>query len=257
HAHGERARARPRASETCSGSGIWRASSIGPHLRVRDSRARGVRCSTGPSRPASGAGPSRPASDTGAGPERSGGGMKLSAGRGPDTIARMPVSVSAPRGLGGLVRPLRLLIARVLRRERRRAGEIAVVLTDDALLRQINRDWRGIDRATDVISFAYDEREPDAHRLPVRGDLLVSLDRVRDQARRYRVSPGRELARLVTHGTLHLCGHDHARPAERSRMRARESAALRVASASVRELDRGLAGRDGARPRRPRRSAAG
>jgi len=169
----------------------------------------------------------------------------------------MPVSVSAPRGLGGLVRPLRILIDRVLRGERRRPGEIAVVLADDALLRQINRDWRGIDRATDVISFAYDEREPDARRLPVRGDLLVSLDRVREQARRYRVTMGAELARLVAHGTLHLCGHDHARPMERTRMRARESAALRGASASVRELDRGLAGQDRARAGRPRRGSAG
>jgi len=171
----------------------------------------------------------------------------------------MPVSVSAPRGLGGLVRPLRALIARVLRGERRRVGEIAVVLADDALLRQINRDWRGIDRATDVISFAYDEREPDAPRLPVRGDLLVSLDRVRDQARRYRVTPGAELARLVAHGTLHLCGHDHARLAERTRMRARENAVLRRASANanVRELDRGLGGGERGRASRARRTSAG
>ena len=154
----------------------------------------------------------------------------------------MPVSVLAPRGLRSLSRPLRALVASVLRLERRRAGEIAVVLADDALLRRTNRDWRGIDRATDVISFAYDEHEADAATRPVRGDLLVSLDRVRDQARRYRVTAGAELARLVAHGTLHLCGHDHARLAERRRMRARETAALRAARARVRELDLGLAG---------------
>jgi probable rRNA maturation factor len=153
----------------------------------------------------------------------------------------MPVSVLAPRGFSGLARPLRALVAGVLRQERRRPGEIAVVLAGDALLRQTNRDWRGIDRATDVISFAYDEHEPDAASRPVRGDLLVSLDRVRDQARRYRVTPGAELARLVAHGTLHLCGHDHARPAERRRMRAREDAALRAVRARISELDRGLA----------------
>jgi len=154
----------------------------------------------------------------------------------------MAVSILAPRALAGLGPPLRALVGDVLRREGRRAGEIAVVLAGDELLRRTNRDWRGIDRATDVISFAYDEHEPDAAALPVRGDLLVSMDRVRDQARRYRVSPGAELARLVAHGTLHLCGHDHARPAERRHMRAREDAALRAVRARVRALDRGLAG---------------
>ena len=164
----------------------------------------------------------------------------------------MPVSIIAPRGLASLARPLRALVAAVLRREQRRAGEIAVVLADDERLRGTNRDWRGIDRATDVLSFAYDEHEPDAATRPVRGDLLVSMDRVRDQARRFRVTPGAELARLVAHGTLHLCGHDHVRAGERRLMRAREALALRGASACVRALDRGLGA-----PASARRRAAG
>lgn len=153
----------------------------------------------------------------------------------------MAVSVTAPRGLARLRPALRALLLRVLAGEGRRPGEVAIVLADDRLLRQINRDWRAIDRATDVISFAYDEREPDAATRPVRGDLFISLDRVRDQAKRYRVTPGAELARLVVHGTLHLCGHDHARAEERRRMRAREDAALRGARAQARALDRLLA----------------
>jgi len=158
-----------------------------------------------------------------------------------DTIANMAISVTAPRGLAGVAGPLRALIRRVLETEGRRIGEIGVVLADDALLRQLNRDWRGIDRATDVISFAYDEHEADASGRPVRGDLALSLDRMREQARRYRVTAGAELARLVTHGTLHLCGHDHAKPAERAAMRARETRILRATDAPVRALDRVLA----------------
>jgi probable rRNA maturation factor len=157
----------------------------------------------------------------------------------------MAVSVTAPRGLARLQPALRALLLRVLKGEGRRPGEVAIVLADDQLLRQINRDWRAIDRATDVISFAYDEREPDAATRPVRGDLFISLDRVRDQAKRYRVTPGAELARLVVHGTLHLCGHDHARAEERRRMRAREDAALRGARAQARALDRLLAAAGG------------
>ena len=152
----------------------------------------------------------------------------------------MPVTVTTPRGLNRLAPPLRTLVAQVLRGEGRRVGEIAVVLSDDALLRQINHDWRGIDRATDVISFAYDEREPDAAAREVRGDVLVSLDRVREQAKRYRVTSGAELARLVVHGALHLCGHDHARAAERKRMRTREQALLREARGAVRALEGAL-----------------
>jgi probable rRNA maturation factor len=72
----------------------------------------------------------------------------------------------------------------------------------------------------------YDEHERDAATRPVCGDVLISLDRTAAQAKRYRVTPGRELARLVVHGALHLCGHDHRRAGERARMRAREDAAL-------------------------------
>ena len=173
---------------------------------------------------------------------------RLSADRGAGDNAFMPVSVTTPRGLGRTARPLRQLVAQVLRAEGRRVGEIALVLSDDVLLRQINCDWRGIDRATDVISFAYDEHEPDDSTRPVRGDLLVSLDRVRKQARRYRITPGAELARLVVHGALHLCGHDHTRAGARVRMRRREASALRTARGPVRALEQSL-GRSAVRSR--------
>ena len=149
----------------------------------------------------------------------------------------MAISLTAPASHARLAVPLRAVVRAVLAREKRRAGEIAIVLTGDAELRELNRRWRRIDRATDVISFAYDEHEPDAAKRPVAGDLVVSMDRVAEQARRYRVTPGTELARLVVHGTLHLCGHDHAKAGERVRMRAREDGALRVVKALAKRLD--------------------
>lgn len=149
----------------------------------------------------------------------------------------MPISVTTPRGLNRLAAPLRALVQQVLKGESRRVGEIAVVLDDDDLLRQINCDWRGIDRATDVISFAYDEREPDAGTRPVRGDLLVSMDRVFEQAVRFRVTPGTELARLIVHGALHLCGHDHMKAVERKLMRVREEGMVKRARPSARAID--------------------
>ena len=71
-------------------------------------------------------------------------------------------------------------------------------------------------------------------------DLVISLDRARDQARRFRVSEGAELARLVIHGALHLAGLDHRRPVERRRMRARENAVLKSQRTSVQALERAL-----------------
>src|SRR5207249_9047081 len=75
----------------------------------------------------------------------------------------------------------------------------------------------------------------------VSGDLVISLDRVIEQARRYRVTRGRELARLAVHGTLHLAGLDHQRTAELPGMRRREDHALKSAAPAVRALDRVLA----------------
>jgi len=148
----------------------------------------------------------------------------------------MPVSVASPRGLTGVAAPLRVAVRAALALEGRRAGEVAVVLADDAKLRELNRRWRGLDRATDVLSFGYDEGGDDE----VDGDIVVSLERVREQARRFRTSPGRELARVVVHGALHLAGLDHQGSAERRRMRAREDRVLRAAREAIAELDQAL-----------------
>jgi probable rRNA maturation factor len=150
----------------------------------------------------------------------------------------MPISVGKPRSFPAVTAPVRAIVTATLALEQLRPGEIAVVLTDDAALRSLNRRWRGIDRATDVLSFPYAKR---AGR--VSGDLAISLDRLREQARRYRTGQARELSRLVIHGTLHLAGHDHHRVGERRRMRVIERRALGAVRTSiaalVRTLDRG------------------
>lgn len=153
----------------------------------------------------------------------------------------MPVAVTALPSQSSLVAPLRALVALVVKAEQRKLGEVAVVLTDDSALRILNREWRGIDRATDVISFAYDEDEPDAHKLPIHGDLVISLDRVIEQAERFRVTEGAELARLVIHGTLHLCGYDHMEVRERTEMRAHEDRILSKAGVVVKKLEKAFA----------------
>jgi probable rRNA maturation factor len=149
----------------------------------------------------------------------------------------MPITIDASAGPRGIATPLRALVALTVKREGRRAGEIGVRLTDDPELRELNKRWRGMDRATDVISFAYDEDAPDAATRPVMGDIVVSMERVLVQAKRYKDSPGTELARLVIHGVLHLAGHDHLKAAERREMRTREDKTLAAARALIRKID--------------------
>lgn len=150
----------------------------------------------------------------------------------------MPISVASPAEYRGLARALRGLVRDTLGLEGRLPGEIGLVLSDDATLRVLNRRWRGVDRATDVLSFGYADS---AGR--VSGDLVISLERMEEQARRFRTGRGRELARLIVHGTLHLAGLDHHHDVERRRMRRREAAALRSAREAIATLQ-GILGRD-------------
>jgi probable rRNA maturation factor len=159
----------------------------------------------------------------------------------------MSVSVASPRGKGAVAAPLRALALAALALEGRRAGEIGVVLADDERLRELNRAWRGLDRATDVLSFSYDDGEGEV----ADGDIVISLERVAVQAKRFRTSPGRELARLVVHGALHLAGLDHATVAERRRMRAREGRVLRAGREAIAELETALGVSEPKRAARP------
>jgi probable rRNA maturation factor len=110
--------------------------------------------------------------------------------------------------------------------------ELSLTLTSDRAIRRLNRDFRGIDAPTDVLSFSQIEQagaaplDPRSVKnspgIPV-GDVVISIDTALRQAREYRVSPTARLRRLLIHGFLHLIGYDHERsPADARRMFARE-----------------------------------
>jgi len=111
---------------------------------------------------------------------------------------------------------------------------VSLVLVDDRAMRGLNRDFRGLDRTTDVLSF--DLRPARAPGEPRIGEVVIAAERVLVQARRYRHAPARELARLVVHGMLHLRGFDHQRPGDRRRMRAAERAILGRSAAAIGQL---------------------
>jgi len=116
--------------------------------------------------------------------------------------------------------------SRVLKREGVTRTRVTVVLADDALLRSLYARYKDRNRATDVLSFTYEDARG-AHSRSLEGEIYISRERLFAQARRYRHSPGDELLRLMTHGLLHLCGHDHMKPGERRVMRAAERVAMR------------------------------
>ena len=110
--------------------------------------------------------------------------------------------------------------------------EVSLLLTDDATLHRLNRRFRAVDGATDVLSFSQLEGAPHASprggTLPL-GDIAISVERVRRQAEDYGHGFERELGYLFVHGLLHLLGYDHETEDERVTMRRGEEAALSAA----------------------------
>ncbi len=99
--------------------------------------------------------------------------------------------------------------------------EVSVTLTDNEYIRTLNKEWRNIDRATDVLSFAFAESdEPQvAGGAPTSlGEIVISVDRAAEQAEAYGHTLRREVSFLTVHGMLHLLGYDHIRDLDRRDM---------------------------------------
>lgn len=114
------------------------------------------------------------------------------------------------------------LVHKILAHEGVAHAEVGLAHGSDGLVRVLNKKYRGMDKATDILSFTYEDVQDEQGHRVLFGDLVISVPRLLAQAKRYKVTPGRELARLLTHGALHLCGHDHMKVGERTRMRAKE-----------------------------------
>ncbi|MCI9337774.1 MAG: rRNA maturation RNase YbeY [Lachnospiraceae bacterium] len=121
-------------------------------------------------------------------------------------------------------------------------AQVNIVLTDNEGIRELNRECRNIDRETDVLSFPnvdFEEEgvfdidedseadyfDPETGEL-VLGDIMISVDKVYEQAQEYGHSLRREFAFLVAHSMLHLCGYDHMEEDERARMERRQEEIL-------------------------------
>ena len=121
-------------------------------------------------------------------------------------------------------------------------AEVNILFTGEEEIREINADTRGMDRATDVLSFpmheyetpggfdeldpmSFDDFDPDSGNLLL-GDIVLCIPRVKSQAEEYGHSTLREFAFLIAHSALHLIGYDHMEPEEEQEMQEKQKEAL-------------------------------
>lgn len=95
--------------------------------------------------------------------------------------------------------------------------EITVVIDNDEFIKEINKNFRGIDNPTDVLSFPSNEINPETGNV-YQGDIIISYPTAVKQAVQYEHSIMDEIQLLVVHGTLHLFGYDHAEEIEKTKM---------------------------------------
>lgn len=126
--------------------------------------------------------------------------------------------------------PLAALLEQAIKEGINRAGgseeaEVSLMLVDNQRIHELNRDYRGVDRPTDVLSFALKDEtdEPDSEfEDEMLGDIIISVERAREQAEEYGHSFEREIVYLAVHGTLHLLGYNHEEENEKLEMRGKE-----------------------------------
>jgi probable rRNA maturation factor len=150
------------------------------------------------------------------------------------------IEIQIDEAFAGLVAPATLtdVATATLRRHRVVAAELTVVVTGDDEVRRLNRDYRGIDATTDVLSFAAQEdAAPDAPALVMPpelaaelsaylGDIVIAYPYAAQQAAHFGVAVASELRLLVVHGVLHLLGYDHDTAEAEAEMWAAQEAAL-------------------------------
>lgn len=158
----------------------------------------------------------------------------------------MKLSLSRHKRCSGKKTPW--LDRRTTRRLRETAGlmdpagaDVEVIVVDDAFIRELNREYRGVDRPTDVLSFSYLDDlgagGPPRGRRTV-GEVYVSCETVETRARAEGVAPERLFLRVGVHGLLHVVGHDHETRSETGEMESEERRLLlqHLTSSEVEEL---------------------
>ena len=106
---------------------------------------------------------------------------------------------------------LKKIAQKAAKYEKKDEGNISLALVNNEKIKELNKRFRNKDEATDVLSFPMDEK--------IWGDIIISTEKIIEQAKEYGHSKQRELAYLYTHGILHLLGYDHKTSSEKEKMR--------------------------------------
>ena len=105
-----------------------------------------------------------------------------------------------------------------------------VIIVDNEYIHKLNKEYRGIDRPTDVISFALEDSEDIKYEdFRLLGDIYISIDKAKEQAKEYGHSFKREICFLAVHGLLHLLGYDHMEKEEEKIMFSKQELILNEA----------------------------
>lgn len=107
-------------------------------------------------------------------------------------------------------------IASAIKKEKQKPGELAIVFCSDNYLLETNRKYLNHNHLTDIITFQNTESQS------VSGDLLISIDRVKENAEKLKLKFSDELHRVIIHGVLHLCGYKDKSPAHKKQMTKKE-----------------------------------
>ena len=108
---------------------------------------------------------------------------------------------------------VRNLIEKVIRKANKIPGDLNFIITNDKIVRKLNIEYLDHDYFTDVIAFDYSEN------VVLNGEVYISIDTVKKNAVKYKVSLNSEIIRVIIHGTLHLCGIDDKSSEEKNIMR--------------------------------------
>ena len=114
-----------------------------------------------------------------------------------------------------------------------RGAEVSVTFTDNAKIRGINSEFRNVDSVTDVLSFPIFDEDFDDEEDAVLGDVILSLERAKEQAETFGHSFEREVAFLTVHSILHLLGYDHMEEEEEKEMRAHQNIVMDMLGLTV------------------------
>lgn len=103
---------------------------------------------------------------------------------------------------------------------------VSILFTNNEKIKELNSKYRGKDSSTDIISFAYNDHKEIKEEVEILGDIVVSIEKVKEQAKEYGHSFEREFYYILIHGILHLLGYDHIENRDKKIMREKEEEIL-------------------------------